>query len=220
MAPRCVSNSRSIGRSAFAVALAAALGGCGPSRTSDETSGGNSALGGTVGTGGSITTGGLPASSGGTSAAGGANSGGKSAAGGASSAGGSGGATGQTGGTSAGGASGGASPKGGTSNGGGGLGGGTAGGATGSGGASSGECTRALLDTLTDDYFKALSAGDPSTLPLATNVKFTENAQKSELGKGLSIHQAVNKVMSDPANADLVARHKSEQLKKMGAIAA
>jgi hypothetical protein len=131
------------------------------------------------------------ASSGGTSAAGGASSGGKSAAGGASSggksaggasaSGGSGGATGQMGGTSAGGASGGASPKGGATNSGGT--GGAAGGATGSGGASSGECTRALLDSVTDDYFKALSAGDPTTLPLAANVKFTENAQKAELGK-------------------------------------
>lgn len=44
------------------------------------------------------------------------------------------------------------------------------------------ECTRELLDGLTDDYFVALSAGDPSTLPLAANVKFTENAEETEIG--------------------------------------
>ncbi len=47
-----------------------------------------------------------------------------------------------------------------------------------------------------------------------------EELKKSELGKGLSIHQCVNKVMTDPANAELVARNKTESLKKMGAIAA
>ena len=44
------------------------------------------------------------------------------------------------------------------------------------------ECTRELLDGLLDDYFAALSAGDPSTLPLAANVKFTENAQVADIG--------------------------------------
>ncbi len=33
-----------------------------------------------------------------------------------------------------------------------------------------------------DDYFAALAAGDPSTLPLAANLKFTENAEESEIG--------------------------------------
>ena len=33
-----------------------------------------------------------------------------------------------------------------------------------------------------DDYFEALSAGDPSSLPLAANVKFTENAQAVQIG--------------------------------------
>jgi hypothetical protein len=45
-----------------------------------------------------------------------------------------------------------------------------------------GECTRELLDRILDDYFAALEAGDPSGLPLAANVKFTENAEESELG--------------------------------------
>lgn len=57
------------------------------------------------------------------------------------------------------------------------------GGSSGSGGAPSGECTRALLDELLNDYFAALSAGDPSSLPLAANVKFTENAEVSEVGE-------------------------------------
>jgi hypothetical protein len=53
----------------------------------------------------------------------------------------------------------------------------------GSGGTPSGECTRALLDGLLNDYFTALSAGDPSSLPLAANVKFTENAEQSKIGE-------------------------------------
>jgi hypothetical protein len=52
----------------------------------------------------------------------------------------------------------------------------------GAGGAPSGECTRALLDGLLDDYFAALSAGDPTTLPLAADVKFTENAEATGIG--------------------------------------
>jgi hypothetical protein len=55
-------------------------------------------------------------------------------------------------------------------------------GAAGSGGAPGGECTRAQLDGLLDDYFAALSAGVPSTLPLAANLKFTENAEASQIG--------------------------------------
>lgn len=51
------------------------------------------------------------------------------------------------------------------------------------GGAASGPCTRALLDGLLDQYFAALSAGDPSALPLAADVKFTENAEVSKLGE-------------------------------------
>jgi hypothetical protein len=33
-----------------------------------------------------------------------------------------------------------------------------------------------------DDYFAALSTGDPSSLPLAAGVKFTENAQVTDIG--------------------------------------
>ncbi len=56
------------------------------------------------------------------------------------------------------------------------------GGSAGSNGALAGECTRALLDGLLDDYFAALSAGDPSSLPLAVGGKFTENAEVAEIG--------------------------------------
>lgn len=55
---------------------------------------------------------------------------------------------------------------------------------TGSGGTGGGvtECTRDLLSNSLDAYFVALEAGDPSTLPLAAGVKFTENAAESEIG--------------------------------------
>lgn len=49
-------------------------------------------------------------------------------------------------------------------------------------GPASTECTRELLDGLMDDYLVALSAGDPSSLPLADGVKFTENAEQSAIG--------------------------------------
>ncbi|HTU62842.1 MAG TPA: hypothetical protein VMF89_30490, partial [Polyangiales bacterium] len=44
-------------------------------------------------------------------------------------------------------------------------------------------CTRALLQSQIDAYFTALAAHDPSSLPLADNVKFTENGEQQELGK-------------------------------------
>ena len=63
-------------------------------------------------------------------------------------------------------------------------------GAAGSGGAAPGEvavgpCTRELLGEVTDLYFVALAAHDPGMLPLADNVKFTENGATRELGAGL-----------------------------------
>ena len=51
-----------------------------------------------------------------------------------------------------------------------------------SGGGPDVECTRELLDGLLDDYFAALAAGDPSSLPLAPQVKFTENAEVTPIG--------------------------------------
>ncbi len=47
---------------------------------------------------------------------------------------------------------------------------------------SSDECTRQLLDSLLDDYFAALGAGDPSSLPLSASLEFTENAEVTEIG--------------------------------------
>lgn len=46
-----------------------------------------------------------------------------------------------------------------------------------------GGCSRQLLKSTVDAYFKALAAHDPSTLPLADNVKFTENAKSSKMGQ-------------------------------------
>lgn len=92
---------------------------------------------------------------------------------------------GPTGGTASGGESGGAPASGGAQSGGTSPSGGAGappGGMAGSGGTSSGECTRELLDGMVDDYFQALSAGDPSGLPLAADVKFTENAEEAEIG--------------------------------------
>ncbi|WP_437835819.1 hypothetical protein [Sorangium sp. So ce1153] len=54
---------------------------------------------------------------------------------------------------------------------------------TGGGGDATG-CTRDLLKSTIDAYFEALAAHDPSTLPLADDVKFTENSEALELGQG------------------------------------
>ena len=188
------------GLSGLALLVSITLGGCGSDKSEagdkseGSTTGGSSVSGGQSGSGGRGATGGVPATggqgttggqaaSGGKSQSGGqSSSGGVSASGGQSPAGGRGGSPSQPGGSSSGGVSGGGAPSGGALNGGGGAG-GTAGGASGSGGAPSTECTRALLDGLLDEYFKALAAGDPSTLPLAADVKFTENAKATTIGK-------------------------------------
>ncbi|WP_437586182.1 hypothetical protein [Sorangium sp. So ce1000] len=70
---------------------------------------------------------------------------------------------------------------GGTSTGGGGGGDGVTAG-TGGGGDST-ACTRELLKSTIDAYFEALAAHDPSTLPLADSVKFTENGKALTLGQ-------------------------------------
>ena len=151
------------------------LGACGAGEGNERsnTTGGSTAAGGQTGAGAPNGAGGQPAS------------GGQAALGGQSNTG-SGGALAQTAGASSGGASASAGSSAGTASGGAPNAGGTAGvsasGASGSGGASSGECTRSFLDGLVDDYFEALSAGDPSSLPLAANVKFTENAQAVQIG--------------------------------------
>ena len=50
--------------------------------------------------------------------------------------------------------------------------------------AQSGECTRENLKTITDKFFAALEAHNPSSLPLASNVKYTENGITVAIGKG------------------------------------
>jgi hypothetical protein len=127
---------------------------------------------------------------------GGAASGGANAAGGSTSSGGAtpGGATGTGGLASSGGrtaGSGGAVSSGGASGvrdaaaGTGGLqGGGTGGSQNGmDGGAPTGGCTRDLLASTVDAYFKALAAHSASTLALDTNVKFTENGKVLKVGQ-------------------------------------
>lgn len=58
-------------------------------------------------------------------------------------------------------------------------------GTSGAGGGGSGNtpCTRELLSTMTDAYFEALEAHDASSLPLASNAKFTENGEETSIGE-------------------------------------
>ena len=51
--------------------------------------------------------------------------------------------------------------------------------------AEAGQCDRASLNGFVDQYLAALVAHDPSRLPLAKMVKFTENGQRLDLGDGL-----------------------------------
>lgn len=137
--------------------------------TSSST-GGTSGTGGTSSsTGGTTGTGGTVSSSGGTTATGGVSSpvGGTTGAGGhaVSSGGGGGGRDGAVG-------SGGSL----------GTGGSTTGGAdAGTGGASG--CTRESLKATIDAYFEALAAHSAASLPLADNVKFTENGKVLTIGQ-------------------------------------
>ena len=48
-----------------------------------------------------------------------------------------------------------------------------------------GDCDRACLTGIADAYIAALVAHTPSKAPLASNVKFTEQAQVLEVGEGL-----------------------------------
>jgi hypothetical protein len=61
---------------------------------------------------------------------------------------------------------------------------GGSGGVSGNGGGGSGNtaCTRELLSNTTDAYFTALAAHNPSSLPLAGNVKFTEDGATVAIG--------------------------------------
>jgi hypothetical protein len=46
-------------------------------------------------------------------------------------------------------------------------------------------CDRACLEAWVDRYFAAVTADDPSAVPLAQNVRFTENGQVLPVGEGL-----------------------------------
>lgn len=48
-----------------------------------------------------------------------------------------------------------------------------------------GACDRACLENLVERYLDALAANEPSALPLAPDVRFTENGQRLEIGDGL-----------------------------------
>ena len=149
-----------------------------PAKPSGSAGAGTPSTGGSSGASGTSGTGGSAQSGQGGSGAGG--SGATGATGGVSGTPGSGGSSG-TSGSSGAGASG--SPSGGT----GGLpsGGsaGVSGGGSGAGGTGNTTCTRALLSSTTDAYFAALAAHDSSTLPLADNVKFTENGEVVPIGE-------------------------------------
>ena len=184
-------------RSLFAALLI--LGACGGGGGSSSGTGGGAGTGAsggssaTAGTGGSGA-GGSSAGAAGTGALGGAGAGGSGNAGtggsgiagtGGSSGGGTSGlagtAGGGTGGASNAGTSGGAGRGGGGGSGTGGRGGSASGG---TGGSATG-CTRELLRGTITAYFTALAAHSASTLPLASNVKFTENGKVMTLGQGL-----------------------------------
>src|SRR5208282_6627325 len=49
----------------------------------------------------------------------------------------------------------------------------------------SGACDRACLEGFVDQYLDAVTAHDPKLVPLAKNVKFTENGQKLVIPDGL-----------------------------------
>lgn len=49
----------------------------------------------------------------------------------------------------------------------------------------SGTCTRELLSSTLDTYFAALAAHDPSQVPLATDVKYTEKGVEMNVGEGM-----------------------------------
>jgi hypothetical protein len=175
------------------------------SSTSAPGSGGVQGKGGTTGSGGGTSVAGTGGASGGATGSGGAGTGGQTGAGGAAGSGRDGGrpdapiasggsadagVTGvggrvEDGGKQATGGAGGSTQvgTGGTT----GIDGGgkldSSGGTIDTGSVTAGSCSRELLKTTVDAYFKALAAHDPSTLPLADNVKFTENAKSSKIGQ-------------------------------------
>src|ERR1700677_3475666 len=51
--------------------------------------------------------------------------------------------------------------------------------------AKAGDCARACLNGFVDQYMNAVAAHDPSKLPHAANVRYTENNVEMKLGEGL-----------------------------------
>jgi hypothetical protein len=51
--------------------------------------------------------------------------------------------------------------------------------------AQTGECTRENLNSISDKFFAALEAHNPSGAPLASNVRYTENGIEVPVGKGV-----------------------------------
>jgi len=47
------------------------------------------------------------------------------------------------------------------------------------------ECTRENLDSITDKFFSALEAHNPTSAPLASDVRYTENGIEVPVGKGI-----------------------------------
>jgi hypothetical protein len=149
--------------SLLVLGLVSGLSACGSEGGGNAVGGGGPSLGGSIG---------------GALGSGGSASGGRSSGGAASGSGGTGGGA-SSGGAGAGSSpgAGGATPSGGSDSGGSPSGGDGAG-----GGGNPAECTRELLKSTLDAYFDALQTHDPSTLPLSDSVKFTENAEESEIG--------------------------------------
>ncbi len=54
-----------------------------------------------------------------------------------------------------------------------------------SGAVGAGGCTRDSLKAIIDQYFEAMATHDPSALPVAPTLKFTENAMAIKLGEGV-----------------------------------
>ena len=72
-----------------------------------------------------------------------------------------------------------------------------------------GACDRACLEGVMDQYLNALVAQDPTRLPLATNVRNTENGQRLELGDGfwrsVSGLGTYKLVVADPQKGEVAA---------------
>ena len=64
-------------------------------------------------------------------------------------------------------------------------------------------CDRACLEGWVDRYFAAATADDPRAVPLAQNVRFTENGQVLPIGEGLwkSMKSEIVLILERPLHA-------------------